>query len=113
MNKSNEPVLYGIVSFGVGCADSDYPGVYTKVANILDFVSDVINQSNEPTTISRSTAKNSTTTSRKIKETTAYKKKSTTAESTATKTRYEIKTNIKGVPDGIFCAHLGPILEVT
>ena len=95
LNKSNEPVLYGIVSFGVGCADSDYPGVYTKVANILNFVSDVINQSNEPTTISRSTAKNSTTTSRKIKKQQPTKKNRQLPKAQQQKQRMKLKPTLK------------------
>ena len=43
LNTKNEPVLYGIVSAGHSkCGDSRYPGIYTKVANVLDFVSAVV-----------------------------------------------------------------------
>lgn len=36
------PVLYGVVSYGYGCADSDYPGIYAKVASQIDWLSSVI-----------------------------------------------------------------------
>ena len=31
-------VLVGIVSFGEECANPDYPGIYTEVADFIDFV---------------------------------------------------------------------------
>ena len=40
------PVLYGVVSYGYGCADSDYPGIYAKVASQIDWLSTVIGENN-------------------------------------------------------------------
>ncbi|XP_004483245.1 tissue-type plasminogen activator [Dasypus novemcinctus] len=38
--KDNRMTLVGIISWGLGCGQKDIPGVYTKVANYLDWIQD-------------------------------------------------------------------------
>ena len=38
LDGQNQPVLYGAVSWGSGCAWNGYPGIYAKVAAVVDWV---------------------------------------------------------------------------
>jgi len=39
-NDNGKAVLTGVVSFGIGCALADYPGVYARTTAVLDWVKD-------------------------------------------------------------------------
>ena len=38
MNENGKATLVGIVSFGFGCANPNYPGVYTKIASFRHWI---------------------------------------------------------------------------
>ena len=41
IDDRNQPILYGIVSWGYGC-NKGLPGVYAKVANVIDWIEDIV-----------------------------------------------------------------------
>jgi len=38
INSQKQPILYGITSWGVGCGDKGFPGVYAKVAEVINWI---------------------------------------------------------------------------
>ena len=40
--EDGKPVLYGVTSWGFGCAKENSPGVWTKITNYVDWIDQIV-----------------------------------------------------------------------
>jgi trypsin len=41
MRRISDNVLIGVTSFGIGCAEAGYPGVYAKIISVRDWIREI------------------------------------------------------------------------
>ena len=46
-NNDNDIVQTGVTSFGLGCGNKEFPGVYARVDHFIDWINKVINKNNK------------------------------------------------------------------
>lgn len=41
MKRESDEVLIGVVSFGIGCGEPNFPGIYAKVSSVREWIKSI------------------------------------------------------------------------